>query len=101
MSEKRNWHPEQVKAEVRIRTGKSLSQVSLDNGLPEYACRTALYRTCYVDAELVIADILGLSPRQIWPSRFRPDGARIHPVRHKEKTSTPRFSSNDQLHEAA
>ena len=98
---RQNWHPEQIKAEVRMRTGKSLSQLSLDNDLPEHACRTALYRTCHIEAELVIAEILGLSAREIWPSRFRQDGGRIHPPRHKVKATTPPSRGNDQLHEAA
>ena len=101
MTHQRNWHPEQVKAEVRLRTGKSLSELSLEHGLPEHALRTCLYRTCYVLAELVIADILDLSPRQIWPSRFRPDGARVHPIRRHSKATTPRFPHNDQLERAA
>lgn len=98
----RNWHPEQIKAELRMRTGKSLSQLSLENGLPEHAIRTALYRTCHVEAELVIAEILGLSPRQIWPSRFRPDGSRLHPLRQQRvEGTTPSLPHNDQLERAA
>ncbi|WP_081598895.1 helix-turn-helix domain-containing protein [Tistrella mobilis] len=68
------WHPEQIKAAVRMQ-GMTLAELARLNGLPEYACRHAL-RHPDLDGELVIAEYLGLSPRQIWPERFRADGSR-------------------------
>lgn len=84
----KGWHPEDIKAAVR-KQGVTLTRLARDNGLPEHACRAALYRP-HFRAELVIAEFLGLSPRQIWPGRFLPDGARAHRAwRDRKFTSAP------------
>lgn len=101
MASQKNMHPEQLKAELRMRTGKSLSELSLERGLPEHAFRTCLYRTCYPLAELEIADIMGSSPQQLWPSRFKGDGSRVHPARTHSKATTAHFPRNNQLGRAA
>lgn len=80
----RDLHPEVIKARVRMR-GWTLTAVSRAYGLPEHACRHAL-RYPYYAAEYAIADVLGLSPRQIWPSRYRPDGSRPWPTRGTKAT---------------
>lgn len=82
----KDWHPEDIKAAVR-KTGVSLSELSLAFGLPQYACRAALQGP-FFDGEMAIAERLGLSPRQIWPSRFRPDGSRKHHIRRQNRTKS-------------
>jgi Ner family transcriptional regulator len=79
-----DWHPEDVKAMVRKR-GITLRQLSTDNNLRPRACSAALHRPHFA-AELVIAEFLGLSPRQIWPSRFDAAGAYRHPRSRKHCT---------------
>lgn len=74
-------HPEDIKAAVR-KTGTTLTALALQAGLPEHACRRAL-RQPYFMAERAIAEHLGLSPRQIWPQRYRADGTTKHPPRHR------------------
>ena len=70
------WHREDIKAAVRKR-GVSLEELSLSNGLEKRACASSLCRPHFA-AELVIAEFLGVSPRQIWPQRFLPDGTYRH-----------------------
>lgn len=78
MSKKRrcDWHPEDIKAAIRKRK-TTLTELALANGLQEGSVRHAL-RHPHFDGEMVVAEFLGLSPRQIWPSRFRADGSRNH-----------------------
>ncbi len=80
-----DWHPEEIKAAVRI-SGSSLLDLSRHAGLPDHACRTALRRP-HFDGEMAIAEYLSLSPRQIWPSRWRVDGSRI-PQRRETSAAT-------------
>lgn len=78
MSKQRNrdWHPEDIKAAIRKRN-VTLTDLALANDLPEGSIRYAAHYP-HFDGEMVIAEFLGLSPRQIWPSRFKPDGSRNH-----------------------
>ncbi len=94
-----SWHPEDIKAAIR-KKGVSLSELSLLNGLPDHACRTALYRP-YFEAELAIAEFLSLSPRQIWPSRFDAEGTRRHHIRRPSKAITPAANFDVQRGRAA
>lgn len=74
---RRGWHPENIKAEVRKR-GTTLTQLALDNGLYESACRIALRHPCYV-GEQAIAAFLGKPASALWPSRYNSDGTPRHP----------------------
>ena len=75
------WHREDIKAAIRKR-GVSLEQLSLDAGLSACACSMALLRP-HFGAELAISELLGLSPRQIWPHRYDSDGAYRYPRSRK------------------
>lgn len=80
----KGWHREQIKAAIRMR-GVTLEQLSEDNGLDKRACSLALIRP-YWAAEMVIAEFLGVSPRQIWPQRFDPNGFYLHPKSRNHHT---------------
>jgi len=72
----KGWHREEIKAAIRMR-GITLEQLSQDNGLDPRACSLALSRPHWA-AEMVIAEYLGVSPRQIWPQRYDGEAYR-HP----------------------
>lgn len=75
-----DWHPEDIKAAVR-RQGWSLRQLSLSRGLGENTLRHAL-RTPYPAYERVIAEVIGVPPEQIWPSRYQRAGRALRPKTH-------------------
>lgn len=50
--------------------GVTLTELALNNGLPEAACRIAL-RKHHGPAEKVIAQFLGVAPLRLWPERYR------------------------------
>lgn len=81
------WHREDIKAAVRKR-GVCLEGLSKSAGLELRACSSALLRPHFA-AELVIAEFLGVSPRQLWPHRYDADGTYRHPksrAHHTEKS---------------
>lgn len=80
----KGWHREDVKAAIRKR-GISLEQLSEAHGLDKRSCSLALLRPHFA-AELVIAEFLGVSPRQIWPHRYDDDGNYRHQKSRKYHT---------------
>lgn len=87
------WHREDIKAAIRKR-GTSLEKLSEANGLDRRACSLALLRPHFA-AEMVIAEFLGVSPRQIWPQRYDGDGTYRHP---KSRTyHTRRWRGGERL----
>jgi len=75
-----DWHPEDIKAAIRKELG-SMSALEKARGLSRGAVRCAIRRP-HFDAEIEIADALSLSPRQIWPSRYRGE-CRVPQVRNR------------------
>ena len=67
-SRDRQWHPEQIKAEVRMR-GETLTGLALKRGLAESACRDAL-RTRRPKAEAAIAALIQVPKEELWPDRY-------------------------------
>lgn len=76
-----DWHPEEIKAAVRMR-GSSFEGLSRAGRLSEGACRVAARRP-HFEGEKAIAAFLDLSPRRIWPSRYRKNGSRIPQHRNR------------------
>ena len=72
-----DWHKSDIKAALEKR-GLGLSDLDRDSNLADGTCSAAC-RKPHQLGELTIAEALGLSPRQIWPSRYRPDGVRLRP----------------------
>ena len=71
------WHPELIKAEVRMR-GTNLTQLGLEHGLHRTTLTKALYEP-QPKAENVIAEFLGVPLHEVWPGRWTEDGRRIRP----------------------
>lgn len=64
-----DWHPADIIAAVR-KKGTSLAALSRQAGLASSTRENALYRH-WPKGEKLIADALGVTPEQIWPSRYR------------------------------
>ena len=69
------WHPEQIKAAVRMATGKSLSALSIEWGLGRKAISNTIGRPDYsAPIERRIAELLGKPAHEIWPARWFSNG---------------------------
>lgn len=71
-----DWHPEDIKAEVRKR-GSSLAALARAAGVSTQALSLTLQARVSERCERVIADFLKIHPQQIWPTRYRSDGSRL------------------------
>ncbi|MEQ9771575.1 helix-turn-helix transcriptional regulator [Pectobacterium jejuense] len=63
-----DWHPADIIAALKKR-GTSLSEVSRNAGLAYSTLANALKRH-WPKGERLIAEALGSSPEQVWPSRY-------------------------------
>lgn len=69
----KDWHPAEVGAALRMK-GISLRQLSILNGYNNpNSLAKALHRP-YPLAEAIIAEALGVSAPEIWPTRYGKDG---------------------------
>lgn len=64
----KDWHQADIVAELKKR-GTNMSALSQANGYTRNNLRNALYRP-YPKAERIIAGAIGVSPADIWPSRY-------------------------------
>lgn len=65
----KDWHPADIIAGLR-KKGTSLAAVSRKAGLSSSTLANALTRH-WPKGERLIAEALGVTPEQIWPSRYR------------------------------
>lgn len=67
-SNKQDWHPEDIKAELKKR-GWSLHNLAITHGYTSSSAMRQVFYRSYPKAEKIIADALNLEVDQIWPSR--------------------------------
>ncbi|WP_121573400.1 helix-turn-helix domain-containing protein [Brenneria alni] len=65
---KNDWHQADVSAALKKR-GTTLAALSRKSGLSSSTLRNALVRP-YPKGEKIIAEAIGVSPSDIWPSRY-------------------------------
>lgn len=82
--------PEEVRFLLN-RKGLTFADVDRKHGLKSGVARKTT-RHPYLDGELALAEALGLSPRQLWPSRYDPrTGERLKPQPAENYTDRPRL----------
>lgn len=86
-----DWHPEDIKAAVR-KQGRTLADVARAAGIRGNAMRLALVLP-RCQAEQAIANAIGVHPKVIWPSRYRPSGERLRPQPLDNYRVSPRFGN--------
>ncbi|WOA54297.1 helix-turn-helix domain-containing protein [Dickeya solani] len=65
----KDWHPADIIAGLR-KKGTTLAAVSREAGLASSTLANALTKH-WPKGEKLIAEALGVSPTEIWPSRYR------------------------------
>ena len=68
-----DWHVADIKAALE-KKGWSLSRLAFRHGYCRTAAAMSLYRP-WPKMERLIADAIGVSPQDIWPSRYHADGS--------------------------
>lgn len=69
-----DWHPADVKAALD-KAGWTLRALAATHGLADSSSLSAALVRSQPANEKRIADALGLHPKDIWPSRYNPDGS--------------------------
>jgi Ner family transcriptional regulator len=69
-----DWHPADVKAALH-KAGWTLTALAAEYGLKSSNTLSKALTNSYPIAEKRIAEALGLQPKDIWPSRYYPDGS--------------------------
>jgi Ner family transcriptional regulator len=64
------WHRQDIIAEVRKR-GSNLAKLSREHGFASKTLHWSLYKR-HPRAQAVIADFLGVRPKDIWPQWYGP-----------------------------
>jgi len=67
-----DWHPADILAALKKR-GHSLAGLSVTNGYHPTAAGKALKQP-WPAMEQIVANALGVSPNEIWPSRYDEEG---------------------------
>lgn len=86
MARKQDWHKEDIKAAIRKR-GVTLEDLALANGYARSTVRATLIQPS-PNVQALIAEFLGVTPQEIWPSRYEADGT---PRRSNRRKSRPRI----------
>jgi len=73
LSETADWHPADVLAALKKR-GHSLAGLSVANGYHPTAAGKALKQP-WPAMEQLLAIAIGVTPQEIWPTRYEPDGS--------------------------
>ena len=64
-----DWHKADIVAALK-KADTNMSKLSKKHNYARGTLRNALYRS-YPAAEKIIADAIGLEPKEIWPSRYK------------------------------
>lgn len=99
MGKPKVWHPEDIKAAIR-KTGITLTTLGQSRGLGGSTCRVALTRPCPA-GEIVIAEYLGVAPKELWPDRYHADGTPRHPRASRGLYRAKAFRNEGSKGEAA
>lgn len=84
----RDWHPEDIKAEVRKR-GSTLTGLARLVGLSDAACRVAFLKPVPA-ANRAIASFVGAPVNELWPHWFDAEGKRKRSMSGHENTAKAR-----------
>jgi Ner family transcriptional regulator len=71
---KRAWHPELIKAELKMR-GHTFSSIGRKLGYADPGTPNKVLFQRWPFMERWVADLLGVHPSEIWPERYRLDGS--------------------------
>ena len=64
------WHPADIKAAL-AKKGWTFAMIAREYGYPQTSPNVVLKRT-WAAMERIVADIIGVDPKVIWPDRYTP-----------------------------
>lgn len=92
-----DWHPADIKAALD-KAGWTLRSLAAHHGLTSSTTLSHTFLRSYPLNEQRIANAIGVHPKEIWPSRYHPDGRPrmrgIRGMREQRKDSALRSACN-------
>jgi Ner family transcriptional regulator len=88
---KQDWTRGRMRYELEKKGRRTWREIDLEYGFPVNTISNTMYRPD-PRGEKVLADILGLPPQEIWPSRYDATGRRLKPQPNCH--GTPAFSKD-------
>jgi len=79
-----DWHPADVKAAL-AKAGYTFARIARENGFCSNSPNTVLWRG-WRRMERIVADIIGVEPETIWPSRYGGSPQRFTTRKKSNKT---------------
>lgn len=73
----RGWHPEKIKAALRIKFGSLRAFAASIDVAPSNVSEAIKSPRASTPIELKIAEALGVTPHEIWPGRWTKAGQKI------------------------
>jgi Ner family transcriptional regulator len=64
-----DWHNADIRAAIEKKAGCKCAEFARRNGIKAYTFYN-VFRQHYPKLEKIIADFLGTTPQEIWPSRY-------------------------------
>lgn len=86
---KRRWDAHRIRYELALKGWQNLRDIDRKHLLPINTVNNTLCAP-HLKGEQVIADILGVEPRTIWPNRYDSFGNRLRPQPRKNYKSSRR-----------
>lgn len=74
-----DWHPADIKAALAKR-GFSLARIARENGYVDTS-PSKVFLKQWPAMEVIMAGIIGMAPKDIWPTRYDNEGNPISPVK--------------------
>jgi len=93
-----DWHPAYIVYQLRLK-GLSLRRLSRMSGYATTSGQVVI-RIPWPKMERMVADAIGATPQEIWPSRYNADGTPKSGL-HKGKRSTAARERNVEVKSAA
>jgi len=76
--------------------GRSLAQIADDAGVSRQ-CLYQVFNRTYPRMEKVVADALGLAPKELWPERYDADGLPIYRMGRPKKSASKQVKNTTRV----
>jgi Ner family transcriptional regulator len=86
-----DWHKADIKAALEKR-GYTLRRLSAERGWSESYLRGALWAST-PKAQAILAEVIGVAPHHIWPSRYETDGSPKRGLHNRKAMGKPLTST--------
>lgn len=89
-----DWHPADIKAALAKAGGYTFARIAREHGYASNAPNSVLHKP-WSHMEQIVADIIGVRPADIWPSRYDRRGQPLRSRSSWMRTKNNRIANRD------